>query len=188
MNKYLIQFLVSICFLSIFSLYNSSSVLIQTNSFKDNIVVGDFSKVQEDIDQILKKASLINPAFNPYQNQIKEELKSILKNWETFLVFTSKNEILLKDSDLYKINIVYLNFVEEILSDVDSLLFSVSEIQNLILNPSYKFQDNYLINTKLYDSLDNLQKRINEIKKSFKIDPISSWNKKTKQYFSTTSK
>lgn len=163
MNKYILKIFLPITILLLLNLFQIKTDFIQSSTLKKNLISGDFQEIQINIDQLLHKASLIHPVFNEFKNQIKDNLESTLKNWETFLVFTSKNQLILKNQNFLKINPIYISFVEKISIEIQNLNQNIQEIQNLILNPEYKFQENYLINSKLSESLDELNSKIFDI-------------------------
>ncbi|MBT5346343.1 DUF4012 domain-containing protein [bacterium] len=169
MNKYIFKFFLPITILILFSLFKNNAVLLQSNTLKEDLISGDFKQIQTNIDDLLQKASFIHPVFNDYQFKIKDDLSQILNNWENFLVFTTKNKLVLQTQSILKINPIYISFLSEFSNDIQNFNKNIKEIQKLILNPKYRFQENYLINSKLSETLDKLNSKIYNIEDHLKL-------------------
>jgi len=161
MNKYLIQSIVAVVFVLFISNTNFNPTLISTNSLKQDFVSGNFQQVSNDLEELLSKASLINPAFIDFQSKIPEQISKLSNNFQTYITSVSKQSLIVNKSSFPEVNPAYLDLIQKFKGDLEGLEQILLELNTVIDNPEFKFQDSYIVNSQITSSLQKVQDFLN---------------------------
>ena len=169
MNNKIIKFLAFISLIILFSILNLNLNLLQSSTLKNNLISGDFKSIEDQVKTAFEKAILINPSFNEFKKRITQDLEDLLNNWQEFLVYTSKNKILIPHNNFFKINQSYIDFIKKLNQSFIDLNQQIQSLLDMILNPKFKFQDSYLVNSNLYENLESLKQKINKFQEKTRL-------------------
>lgn len=169
MNKNFLKSILSLSVLVLLTTFSFDTTFLSGNSFKAQFIAGNFQELTSSASALIQQATFVHPAFAQYQDTFENQLQSFIKKWENFLVFTAKGKILIPSQTYFEVNPTYLNFINEINQDLVSFLEQTQNLKTLILKPEFKFQENYLLNTKLAHTIDQLYQELSHIHKQLDL-------------------